>query len=796
MELPWGAAHDAEPHGSTPSGTFGALGGAFARSSALEWAVSGTWEDAAPPWVRHSRLQTQQELCAKRFLRFTSLPHVHGVVVLWALVLCAGGVRPILAVLPLIYFSGTAALCRTGRASSLDRLSALILIANALNALHLAVLCALGGEYLFMSPFASLAPLSRVLFGLLTREVHCHLALSTLVAALACACNQRGGDVNVTVVTALLLELTAVVVLAQGPSGYEEGLMHLAQCRAQRQLARAHALQQMDLEREKFSGELLAIATQGIAELTAAVQRASEPVLRMLKSSCATGTKSKSEAERIGRIGESLKDEVAQILRYKTQVAWSRLQERAKARSQQLREYEASQEAESRAAIASLRKLLGNSFAEMHELELEAERSLEQLIQGEVSRAIETADARMDLVRQSAQAMERRVSDTVEVLLSLLRYFRSRGDPTGGTAVPPALAAPRTRSHASRAPRAHGGGEAPRAPRALGAGAGAGDCSGRGASASPTASGVLPAIQEGCGGDDAGAASDGADSSTSASASGASGAEASASARSASAGGAGGIRSAAASAASAASDASAASAGASAGGEAGSESGGDAHSQESSTDASAPSAQPPAGGDRGGPAEAEAKASCEAAPGGGGACSASRAVLERHPLFATRLCYQTEDFFWSWASTKDFRGELDALRAWQRTAASQRPGPAAPEAEGALDEDRDLDRDLIAEGAEEAEAAPAPHAAPAALAAQAAQAAASEGGGASWPTEVFVDLSVLIRLPRSCGAGDAPCDAAGVFAPVAQLASAEDKPRTWAVPSPELVTVWVDENTS
>jgi len=106
--------------------------------------------------------------------------------------------------------------------------------------------------------------------------------------------------------------------------------MHLAQCRAQHHLIRSQAIQRIDVEREEFSGQLLAVATEGISELTSAVQRASEPVLNMLKSSCATGTKSEHEVDRIGRIGEALKEEVADILRYKTQVAWTRLQERAK----------------------------------------------------------------------------------------------------------------------------------------------------------------------------------------------------------------------------------------------------------------------------------------------------------------------------------------------------------------------------------------------------------------------------------------------------------------------------------
>ncbi len=170
--------------------------------------------------------------------------------------------------------------------------------------------------------------------------------------------------------------------------------MHLAQCRAQHQLTRSQALQRIDVEREEFSGQLLAIATQGIAELTAAVHRASEPVLNMLKTTCATGTKSAREAERIGRIGEALKEEVAEILRYKTQLAWSRLQERAKERTHQLREYAAAQQVASESMLRYIHQSLGRSLAQAHELELEAESSWETMIQGEVSRAMETSDAR------------------------------------------------------------------------------------------------------------------------------------------------------------------------------------------------------------------------------------------------------------------------------------------------------------------------------------------------------------------------------------------------------------------
>merc|ERR1719359_22792 len=108
-------------------------------------------------------------------------------------------------------------------------------------------------------------------------------------------------------------------------------------------------------------------------------------------------------------------------------MTWACLQDQAQERMVQLRLYAQEQQAASESLLSYLQQKLGRSLAQMQELELEAEASLEQLIHGEVKRARETADARMDLVRQSAQAMERRVSETVEVLLSLLKYFRSKG---------------------------------------------------------------------------------------------------------------------------------------------------------------------------------------------------------------------------------------------------------------------------------------------------------------------------------------------------------------------------------
>merc|ERR1719506_494331 len=56
-----------------------------------------------------------------------------------------------------------------------------------------------------------------------------------------------------------------------------------------------------------------------------------------------------------------------------------------------------------------------------------------------------------------------------------------------------------------------------------------------------------------------------------------------------------------------------------------------------------------------------------------------KAALDRHPLFASRLTYQPDDFFWSWASSRDFRAEADALRQWQR-AATASTMPAASSA--------------------------------------------------------------------------------------------------------------------
>lgn len=395
-----------------------------------------------PPWIQHSHLQTQQELCAKRFLRFASLLHVHGAVVLWCMTLWRHGVDPIHAWAPLMYFTAPVLFKhRLLPSCSIEYLSVFILAMNTMNAVHLASLASGEGGLMLSTPLYACLPLSRVLFGLFTQEVHWHVLLSTAVALVTIMYNQAAASSSLVlaVTSCLIIELTAVVVLAGGPCGYEEAILHLAQCRLQHQLTRSQALQRIDVEREELSGQLLSIATEVMAELTASVQRASDPVLSMLKSSCATGTKSAQEAERIGRIGEALQSEVAELLRYKTQEAWSRLQDRAKERIHQLKDFSRVQQAASQAMLKSIHSSIGRSLAEMHELELEAETSLNQLIQGEINRAMEIADARMDLVRQSAQAMERRVSDTVEVLLYLLKYFRAKG---GNGMAPPQASAP------------------------------------------------------------------------------------------------------------------------------------------------------------------------------------------------------------------------------------------------------------------------------------------------------------------------------------------------------------------
>lgn len=656
--------------------------------------------DATPPWVQHSRLQAQQELCAKRFLRFASLHQVHGALLIWSAALWFSGINPALAGAPVGYFTGLLAVGRRFLPTcSLENLSLFILVLNIVNFLHLSIVCVIQGDRILSSPMFAFVPLSRVLFGIFTQEVHCHLGLSTVLSGLAISCNSKlvvGGEAFLIIVALLLLELTVVIVLAEGPCGYEEAIMHLAQCRAQHHLIRSQAIQRIDVEREEFSGQLLAVATEGIAELTSAVQRASEPVLNMLKSSCATGTKSEHEADRIGRIGEALKEEVADILRYKTQVAWTRLQERAKARSNQLHESAAAQQAVSDAILRSLQQHMGRSLAQMHELELEAEPSLELVIQGEINRAMETADARMDLVRQSAQAMERRVSDTVEVLLSLLKYFRSKGGSHVVAATRP-NSVPRVSLRAA-AQSSH-------------------ECSKKRTTHRKEPDGrrvqvqsrMLPAIQERAlladqlpanigdenevqvpaaqpklksqDFDDPHAANDFQEQT-----------------------GTGTLLQRPDKSKDAHDIPCPLSRGSECAGSMDDLSGGSAEDREASGSTSCgPAAERVSSGVNDGYTYTEGVVSSEASestsddiqseasvssawtleqqPTPSSATPAptqhearrgvsmSRSVLERHPLFAARLCYRSEEFFWGWASSRDFRAEADSLRQWQRVAA-------------------------------------------------------------------------------------------------------------------------------
>lgn len=268
---------------------------------------------------------------------------------------------------------------------------------------------------------------------------------------------------------------------------------------------------------------------------------------------------------------------------------------------------------------------------------------------------METADARMDLVRQSAQAMERRVSDTVEVLLSLLKYFRSRGD--GDPIIrAPALASTTVTVAATSASRPRLGDHRERRTRSPASSA----CSSRG---------PLPAIQE--------SIVDGA--STFAASQGPPAPPSSQEPQQVEGGGADGPYAVANSrgetstgtesgAESASVSACADSAGANAGSEQDTESG-----CESGT-ASPKSAMPITN------LSTQASTSCTDTRYVDPAVSAHRQIVERHPLFATRLCYQTEGFFWSWASASDFRSELDALRSWRRAYTSKRPAGATANA--------------------------------------------------------------------------------------------------------------------
>lgn len=614
----------------------------------LPWAPAAAafdCDDVQPPWVQFSQMRTRQEICCRRFLRFAGLPHVHGAFALTSAALWFSGIHPLLAWAPSVYFTGFAGsfVCSKGLAAcGLEGLSHAVLGLDAINALHLALLCALQGDKVLGSPTFALVPLVRTLFGFLVHEVHCHLALSTALTVSVFLTNPglfAGNGLLLIVIATLLLELTAVVVLSEGPCGYEEALIHLAQCRSQHQVLRSEALQRIDIEREKFSGRLLAVATEGVAELTDAVHRASEPVLQMLKSSCATGTKSAREAERIGRIGESLRAKVSDILRFKNQATWTELQGHAKARAQWLREHAADHQSAVDALLSSLREGMGATLAQMHELELEAEASLDQVVQSEISRALETADARMDLVRQSAQAMEQRISDTVEVLLSLLRYFGSKGQMAPRAAV---LAEGYSESRRrSRGEKLDGGERQGKLGRA----------------AMPAISERLATVGEGED-DTTGTAS--ADGDGEGSETGSALAEEPE------------LSSGTPATTAALSEASEASS------EVATASEDFASDSDVATTAASASSRPPS------PAVAAVPVPAAAAPeasmvagvpswasaAAGVQAEAARPKVPMHPLFTTRLSYETEHFFWSWASSKDLRAEADALRAWQRASAT------------------------------------------------------------------------------------------------------------------------------
>lgn len=266
--------------------------------------------------------------------------------------------------------------------------------------------------------------------------------------------------------------------------------------------------------------------------------------------------------------------------------------------------------------LRSVQQGIGRSLAEIHKLEMEAETSMAQIVQSEVNRAMEIADARMDLVRQSAQAMERRVSDTVEVLLSLLKYFRSIG--SYGEHVATARARPRQSpaEDASRPlPMICEVGKAKTAEPQIAEEPSEASCLPNPAEqwleeeTRPLLNGrrlLIPrrrAAPEG--GPDDLASSSSASSSK--------------------------------------------------------EEQREAASQKSSfTDPVRETSQGATQGPRTPPTQSEATWSR------GGVC-VSRTMMERHPLFATRLCYRSEDFFFSWASSADFRAEADALRQWRRT---------------------------------------------------------------------------------------------------------------------------------
>lgn len=633
------------------------------------WLIPKEVEDeAAPPWVQHSRMQTQQEICAQRFLRFASLRHAHAVIVLWSMAMWFAGIHPMLMSAPMVYFSGAIGLGHWYRRfGSVDGLSGAILILNGLNAAHLATLCAIEGDKVLTSPMFAFVPLSRIVFGMFTQCVNLHLGLSTLQTFLTIMynCDRVAGDETLLVILVLLLlELTVVLALAEGPCGYEEAIMHLTHFRSQHQLHKSQAVQHVDMEREEFSGQLLAIATQGIAELTAAVENASQPVIDMLKASCATGTKSAREAEQIGLVGEDLKERVGQILRFKTQAAWSALQEKAKERSRQLQNRAVLQHETTKSVLDHLHQRVGQSLVRMYELELESEASLEQFIQSEVNRAMETADSRMDLVRQAAHAMNRRIADTVEVLLSILRYFRSKGLHVQALNV-------HTRPSKESQGRMHRRMEG---------------------SVVPTST-RLASIHERAGGDAQGEHSQADHTFEEPTHAAEATALRAVSPRSAGSNSSqSGISTEAASnatdeATSLATDVENATASQPPSSEAYVS---ETVASDAVTSEAEASETEPSSGEEGGSQRDEkaGKASGKAVKGARSIAnddnSANSATEEcagdqetapagaNHPLFASRLSYRSEEFFWSWASSFDFRSEMDALRQWKRARARQK----------------------------------------------------------------------------------------------------------------------------
>eukprot|EP00746_Dinoflagellata_sp_MGD_P099991 gnl/MRDRNA2_/MRDRNA2_40684_c0_seq1.p1 gnl/MRDRNA2_/MRDRNA2_40684_c0~~gnl/MRDRNA2_/MRDRNA2_40684_c0_seq1.p1 ORF type:complete len:733 (-),score=141.78 gnl/MRDRNA2_/MRDRNA2_40684_c0_seq1:12-2210(-) len=625
--------------------------------------VKDTEDDSAPPWVQHSRMQTQQEVCAQRFLRFASLRHAHAVIVLWSMAMWFAGVHPMLMSAPMVYFSGAIFLGHWYRRfRSVEGLSGAILTLNGLNAFHLAALCSFEGDKMLTSPMYAFVPLCRIVFGMFTQSVHLHLSFSTLQTLLTIMynCDRVASDETLLVILVLLLlELTVVLALAEGPCGYEEAIMHLTHFRAQHQLVKSQAFQQVDLEREEFSGQLLAIATQSVAELTAAVENASQPVLDMLKASCATGTKSAREAEQIGLVGEDLKERVGQILRFKTQGAQRALQEKAKERCQQLQNRAVLQQESEKSVLSYLHQHVGQSLVRMYELELDSEASLEQFIQSEVNRAMETADSKMELVCQAAHAMDRRIADMVEVLLSILRYFRSKGlhvqalnvhmrpskepqarvhrrstgaldgvvlqaskklasinEKSGADAQEEELQATDTcedssRSAGSISPRSVVSTEGASTTADEGT-SNATDAENAAASQAAPSEAVVPEV----------VASDAV--TTEASASEAEGCSVKSTSCPPSPTG----------------------------------------SRETDTKTQT---------SRGGSPVNEARTSSPTAlPGKRGETQATTVPDATHPLFASRLSYRSEEFFWTWASSLDFRSEMDALRQWKRARARQK----------------------------------------------------------------------------------------------------------------------------